>query len=313
MHRFLTASIEIIRIRRSGVRLHLSFIALAALLFFAAPDGAGVERSLRLLGTLFGCVAAHAVASRAAGRLAGGLFEPPLLWPLGNLARDPTPASVHVVGAAAGGGLSSLLALYGISAALGQTQAAQVAGFVLCMNLIPAAPFDAGRLVRAWLVEQRGAPWGYRVSASAAFLAAVCLCLAGTLSGTYEAVAIAVFLAGWNASEWRDFSREAENRAAARAGGAAAEEEEEDLLTELEREAAPRETLRDRWNRKVESLREGRRGRAAARAARRQTRLRARVDHLLEKVGRAGMDGLSWRERRELTRASREYRRFTGR
>lgn len=313
MHRFLTASIEILRIRQSGVRLHLSFIALAALLLFAAPEAEGVARSLRMLGFLFGCVAVHAVASRAAGRLAGGTFEPPLLWPLGNLARDPAPASVHVIGAAAGGGISSLLALYGLASAFGQTAAAQTAGLLLSMNLIPAPPFDAGRLMRAWLVERKGAPWGHRVAASGAFLAAICLCLAGTLWGSVGAVAIALFLAGWNAAEWRDFNRK---RMTDERQGAA--DGEEDFVAELEREETERVRrehagFRARWGRGMETVREGVRRRSATRAGRRERRLRARVDALLTKVGRTGMDGLSWYERRELKRASRHFKRFSER
>ncbi len=310
MHRFLTASIEILRIRRSGVRLHLSFVALAALLLFSAPDAEGVARSLRMLGFLFGCVTVHAVASRAAGRLAGGAFEPVLLWPLGNLARDPVPASVHVTGAAAGGGISSLLALYGLFSAFGQEGAARTAGLLLSMNLIPAPPFDAGRLARAWLVERKGPSWGHRVAASAAFLAAVFLCLAGALWGTLEAIAIALFLAGWNAAEWRDFRLA---RASGEAGGPA--DVEQDFVAELEREEAERARrahsgLRARWGRGVSAVRDWAADRADARDARRERRLRARVDTLLAKVGRSGMDGLTWRERRELKRASRRYKRF---
>ncbi len=305
MQRFLTASVEILKIRQSAVRLHLSFVALAAFLFFADPGAEGALKSLRLLGILFVCVSTHAVASRAAGRLAGGKIEAPLLWPLGNLAHDPKPASVTVVTAAATGGLLGLMVLYALFAYAGPSFARRTAAILLLANLVPASPFDAGRVLRAWLIQIRGPAWGWRVSASIAFLAAVFLCVAGTVTGVLSLLAVAVFMACWNAVEWRAEMRALETPAWDAEEYAMFAPEEGEAAGSLGTQKRLR-TSRSLWGGlRIKILK-----RRARRAACREADVRKRVDALLAKVTQVGIQNLTPWERLTLKRASRQYRKF---
>lgn len=307
MHPFLTASVEIFRIRRAGLRVHLSFAALAAVLILADPTAAGAGRACAALGLLLAAALLQAAGSALAARLAGAAAETPLLWPLGNLAGDPAPRTPLATAAAAAGGWVALAGGHAFALFLGSVQGARAAALLFLASLIPASPFAAGRVLRAWFLARHGGEAGGRLSVSTGFAAAVAVCVVGTFLIQPELAALALFLAFWTAGEWREEEARRE-----REGAWPDVEEEAGAFDPVPRSAppAPRRAAPAVWTLLARRVAARRRRRRRERDA----RLRSRVDALLEKLSRAGgLAGLSRRERWELVRASRSFKRMLAR
>jgi Zn-dependent protease len=168
----LTGSISLGRLAGAALRVHWSAVLVAALL------AAGLSQDLGLLVAAVGAVAffasivvhemAHAIVARRFG-VATTAIE---LWALGGMARlDHEPRSARAEGwIAAAGPLASLgLGLAAVGAAFGLHNVGApdtlvtvlawlglVNGALGLFNLLPGAPLDGGRIVRAVRWAQHG-------------------------------------------------------------------------------------------------------------------------------------------------------------
>ena len=156
----------IFTIRGIPVRLHSSFLLLAALLVGGRLLGSGpaAAASLALLGVgLFGSVLLHELGHALAARRLGIRTRSITLYPFGGvaaLAGEPRSPGVELIVALAGPAVNfGLAALSLLPAALGLPGAGSFAALNLVMglfNLAPAFPMDGGRVLRAWLSISRG-------------------------------------------------------------------------------------------------------------------------------------------------------------
>ncbi len=317
------------------IRIHLLFVLGAVLILFLAfheaPEGRvapSVFQSLGLVTLLFLIVLIHEFGHCWGARYSGGEATEILLWPLGGLAtvRPPHTPKAHAITVAAGPAVNVifclcsgmvLLAAGGISAiplnpffALSDALRHQdlllrwsavffaLNYFILLFNLIPMYPLDGGRMLHAMLWPKKGFRQATLTATFVGMIGALCLGLLGVFTQAMMLIMIAVFgyitcyndrrMARMHAFEESgefgyDFSQ-----------GYAAFDEEAD--------AAPR---------KPGLLERRRIAKAEARARNEAERSRLhqqRVDEVLAKVHRSGIDSLTAEERRILEQETERQR-----
>jgi Zn-dependent protease len=311
------------------VRLHLYLLLFLAadLLAFLAVSGIllGAAAFVAVDGALVALAVLHELGHCGAARHVGGQATVMVVWPLGGLAYADAPASVRAQTWAAAGGLAVNAAL-GVAVAgavwlsgaswampVGEWHLLPAVGFgsawltrvfwlnaiMILFNLLPAIPFDGGRLVlcRLWPVLGLEAATRRLVAWSCA--SAIGLVIAGLVWREMYLLIVAwlVFV------ETQITAHIVRSRGGQDGGGdggpgdrdrdpavSASDRPEDDPPGWFERWRAQRE-----WRRQL---------RQEAELERRQ----AEMDLLLEKVSSQGADALTRQERRALQRAVRRRR-----
>jgi stage IV sporulation protein FB len=325
---------------RVPIRAHALFVGAAVFILFlssSGPDRDGIAIGILVVGTLLASVIAHELGHCFAALRAGAIPDPIVIGPLGGLGHSDPPREPQAELIKALGGplvnLAVLLVLFpvllatiswaGVSALLSPLQPTQLTDgvwwlvalkltfwtnwLILSVNLLPAFPFDAGRVMRSLLwpaMEFRGAT---QVAVRASKLTALGLCiLAWLLNDQKSAAVLPTWVPLLLVAAYVYFAAQHE---AARLEDT---EWNEELFnydfsqgyTSLERTLdAPRRpggTVR-RWLETRRELRERRR------QSQEQDEER-QVDAILVRLHEAGMEGLSAKERALLNRVSARYR-----
>jgi len=328
------------------VRIHILLILFAALRLLSAPFGAGgLGATAAMLALLIVTLALHELAHAATAALLDREQEDARIWPLGSMVvpsatqRGADYMLVSIAGPVVSGGLAVVVA-----AGLGIFGNAQfvwnplgndldagapwvggaratplslvwLAGWfgylnyvVFLANLLPALPFDGGRLFRAFLAntslgsgrDGMIAPWTARTTAAILFLIGlVRLLVYGRWDGL-TLISLAILL---------EFFVRAESRILEDGGyfdeGVFGYDFSEGY-TSLERSGPPkvrpdRESALKRWRRRRSEKRRRRR-------MIQQLAEERRMDEILEKLYRGGRSALSREEQRFLVRVSAHYR-----
>lgn len=287
----------------------------------------------------------HELGHAGAARRVGGDARRIVLWPLGGLAGVDVPREPGAqLVASAGGPIASglvLLVATGSCVALGWSLAplsdpdghvlplrlfvqhlVQWNALLLILNLLPCLPMDGGRILQAvlwWRSDdpERARSFALRTSHAVAVLALISALLifflsaAGPSSSRAEA-ALRVPLLGnllWGLPLLAVLHF---IEVKTRAEGGAIQEPEEGIFgydfshgyTSLERTATREPRTPPAWTR----LRTRIRQRSEAQRRRARDDIERRVEELLERIHREGLDSLTRSELRFLRRASRHYR-----
>ncbi|MBA3605660.1 MAG: site-2 protease family protein [Actinomycetota bacterium] len=161
----LTGSISLGRIAGAALRIHWSAVLVAALLAFSLADGVGAFVGIIGVVAFFASILIHETAHVVVARRFGIGTTSLELWGLGGMARlDREAATPKADGWIAAAGPLASLALgavtYGAALALraagGPDTVVMVLGWIGFVNgvlgvfnLLPGAPLDGGRIVRA--------------------------------------------------------------------------------------------------------------------------------------------------------------------
>lgn len=307
------------------VRVHLLFVVFLAVELLNAASGGWhyFKIALMLCGLLWVSVLLHELGHCYAAIRLGGRAEQILLWPLGGLAFVDVPRMWRQTfwTAAAGPFVTFLLCIVGLlglialgepdphnpyifwnpGAALWFRLLYAVNSAVLILNIIPLFPLDGGRMAHAFLWRKWGYGQGTLMTVKVAKVFAVVLAVYGLVKGDWMLAGLAIFCY---------FAAEQERVAFEMGAG------EEGFMgydfsngyTSLEASSprpARRTSLRKRISRWFSSRRAERH---AKREKDEEDEMKARVDSLLEKIGREGMTALSTEERDFLNEASKHYR-----
>lgn len=328
------------------VRIHVLLILFVATRLLTAPFGAeGLAATAAALVLLLLALALHELAHAASASMLDCDQEDANVWPLGSLV-GPSPAQrgadymlVAISGPVVSGGLALGLAagigIFGnaqfvwnplgndVDAGapwIGDAKAAPLSAvwlagwfghlnYVLFLaNLLPALPFDGGRLFRAFLAntslgagrDGMIAPWTARTTAAILFLIGVVRLLVGGHWDGLTIIALAVLIELFVRSE----SRVLEDGGFFDEGVFGYDFSEG--YTSLERSSSPtvrpsRESALRRWRRRRSEKRRQRR-------MMQQLAEERRMDQILDKLYREGRASLSNEENRFLVRVSARYR-----
>lgn len=281
------------RWRGIEVRVHWTLLAYALVVLVLPWPADGTDVGLRLatIGLLFGSVLLHEFGHAFAARFCDGRAEQILLWPLGGLAMVSVPAapSARFLTALAGPLVS--LALWGAATVVGQFmpgwawhELAAVNLMMFLFNLLPAFPLDGGQLLHAVLWRRYGPSRAMWYCAHLGIAIAVLLFLGSLvatdvrqLSLSLTAVAAFIFYEAWkerqflliefqNTAFWSSRPGVAYNHPYRSASRPAPEEEEPMAMSE-------------------------------------EDFMREKVDPILDKISREGMQSLTRRERKILESA----------
>ncbi|MCO5170016.1 MAG: site-2 protease family protein [Planctomycetes bacterium] len=296
--KLLSARLRVGQVRGVDVFVHWTlFVAAAWLLVWLRAEPL---HALLLVLVLGASVLLHELGHCWAARGVGGDAREVVLWPLGGLADVQTPrapwprfaaavsgplVNVALVVAAlppflALGGGWSLETLGPVSGPPVLAMIVFVNGALALFNLLPAYPMDGGRALQAALWPRLGEARATRVAITVGLVVAAGVGLWALLAGHTLVVLVMAFVAS------------SALRARARAG-------------EVEPAWAP---AGPPGPGPLAAWRARRRRRRQEEEARRREAMRARLDLVLEKVSREGLDGLTREERRFLARASRALR-----
>lgn len=313
-----TFSFKVARLFGIDIRIDLFFIAGVVLLLYlgTGEGGLGLHYSLLWISFLFLFVLLHEFGHCWAAIRNGGTAESITLWPLGGLARitgaTNSPRETIEI-AAMGPAVNFILCiLIGVGLLLaGKTPDLHPFRFnsfvdglfklnlmLFLFNLIPGFPLDGGRILQGILAIRLGYGKSLLIATWVGQGCSVILGMVaiGTSSFMLAGIAIYMFIVAW------------QERQMLRSGMLYAEAETtygHDFsggYTTVEG-AEPRR--RPSW---LRGLRERRRRRRDARSAREAAEMKRKVDELLEKVSRDGIDSLTAKERRFLEDASRKFR-----
>lgn len=304
------------------LRIHLLFVAYIVVeLVKAGRYGTGVLRYVAIyLGLLFGSVLLHELGHCFAARRVGGRAESIILWPLGGLARVDVPRTWWANFWTSFGGPVVNVAIacvcYGVLAWRGQridldpmqklsldwvTNLALLNEWLFLFNILPIFPLDGGGMAQALLWRRMGYASGTLVTIRVSKVALVLMGLYGLWHD--ETILILLALYCYYAVE--------QERVALEMGAA-----EEGFMgydfsngyTSLEA-SSPRPVRRTSLAKRISRWFRSRRAEKQARREKdEEDELKARVDSLLEKIGREGMAALSTEERDFLNEASKHYR-----
>jgi Zn-dependent protease len=326
-------SLKIGRLFGADVRIHWLFLAMVlvfALQDLFDPDLADARftymaLTLSVMGVVFVSVFLHEVGHTIAGIRAGGRAEQILIWPLGGLAElhGVPPFPSPQIRVAFSGPLINLVlatALLGVLVILeipvlampfltthgfgGAVLACAFWGnlFLFGFNLLPAFPLDGGSICRWGLAMRRpdrGLNWATGVTVTTGKVVAILLGIAGlALFVTVHKFVLLVVLAGFIYLASEREKRMLEYASMAPTGG------EYGLPIPAETEPAP-PPRPGFWARR----RERRRARKREREVRKEVELRKRVDVLLDKIAKEGLNALSEKEKAFLKEASKKYQR----
>jgi Zn-dependent protease len=307
----MTWSVTLGRVLGIVVRVHvifLIFIIIELLRPAFGATGLGFGPSLLMLGCLFGVVFVHEIGHCLACRRTGGHADEILMWPLGGLAycRPENHWRHHLITAAGGPAVNVLLLVvlspllwaitgrwWGVAVAnpVALLLPVEVSGswlmmalfflnavslILLLFNLLPVFPLDGGRILQALLWRSLGYARSMRIAVRAGYIGAIALGIAGFVLSSVMLVCIALFggLTCWITHKQLEFT--------------------EQMMSMEPGEPAE---IDQRAQRRAE--------RRAEQQARREQEERDRVDAILQKIGRSGMESLTLGEKRLLRRATR--------
>ncbi len=300
-------SAPLFRIFGIRVRADLFLLIFVAVeMLRALPRGSAyVEASAAAMAILFASVLLHELGHCAAARRMGGGAEEIVLWPLGGIASVHAPRTpraqfwttfggpaVNLLLAAALGGFLLARGNLHQKDLLGDWQtswllnAFRVNLALLLFNLLPAFPMDGGQMLRALLWTRMGFGGATILAVRVGKVAAILLAVAGLAMNAWLLVAVAVM----------NFIACEQERMLLGAGEIG---EEASFLPELSR--VEEEARSAGW---FSRRRQARREREILELREREARLRARVDAILDKINRVGMQGLTRDEHATLKEAS---------
>ncbi len=287
------------------MRLHWIFLIWAAFEFFQANRFGGLREVSVYLAMLFGSVFLHEMGHCRSARQVGGAAREVILWPLGGLASVDVPGRPLAHLAVAAGGpivnlvlwLALLPFVISMDASIGSfllwpaaepiTEPVAVAAAVnldlLLFNLLPAFPLDGGRILHAVLWQRSGEGAATRVAARSGKLVGVALAVIWFISDDLGGLVLAIALLIWIQSHQMQQMAEESFSSESWQGGAS---------------SGP-----NWWQRQRDNFQH----RRQQKKLRQEQELRSRVDALLEKVSRDGIESLSREERHFLDRASQRF------
>jgi stage IV sporulation protein FB len=326
----LTGSIHLFTVFGIRVRAHAALLLLIALILLLGW-GAGSSIAMRVQSAtiIFGIILLHEFGHCFAARWMGGSADEILMTPIGGLAfamapRRPWPTFVTVAGGPAVNVVICLLCGAGLYLSIGVWPLGpwsferawdgiasdgwiQLAGFLfwayavsyalLLFNLLPVFPLDGGQLLQSILWK----PFGYYKSmlwtVTIGIAGGALMMLYGIVSfGSLWGGLLLIFIGLSCMLTCMQYRR------LLLAEGPWAFQEEDSVDYSYAASLRPeRESRRSKWlaRRRMKKLRKL----ARAEAMERQT-----VDHILEKVGKHGMQSLTWSERRTLRKATEHQR-----
>jgi Zn-dependent protease len=194
---------KLFTVRGIPIRLHVTLLAMFALLIATLGIGAGVTTGFLLFGSVLLHELGHSlVAQRFGIRIAS--IDLHLMGGMALMTRPPRNAREEILIAAAGPLVSLLLGLafFAAAFALGAPTAwpslAYAPAYVniaMCVfNLIPALPMDGGRIFRAALSMRFGPLRATRIAAAVSRSFAVIFMIAGMLNHWWSLCVISVLL-----------------------------------------------------------------------------------------------------------------------
>lgn len=315
-------SLPIGRVFGIQIRVHILLILFTAveLLNGGSRGWFDFKASLVWLGVLWGSVLLHEFGHCYAAIKLGGQAEQVLLWPLGGLAYVDVPRTWRAHFWTAFGGPIVTLGLAAIAVVLILARGNefdpnpmrfagtdvvrclyQVNGALVLLNLLPLYPLDGGSMARAFLWRKWGYGQGTLMTIRVAKVFSLLLAIYGFWAYNLWIVALAAFCY---------FAAEQERVALEMGAG------EEGFMgydfsngyTSLEA-SSPRPARKTSLAKRISRWFSSRRAEKQARREKdEEDELKARVDSLLEKIGREGMAALSTEERDFLNEASKHYR-----
>jgi len=287
---------------------------------FAAPASGGgtslgMGPMLVLLACLWWSVLLHEVGHCFAARAGGGEADDILMWPLGGLANcRPVSSPMAHLATAAGGPLVNLAMLAVLMPSLGLFSGQWVGVAVpnplhlggldevdhswglttlfllvwcnlvlLLFNLLPAFPFDGGRILQAVLWTRVGYAPAMRIAVRIGYVAAIALAVAGFALQELMLVAVAIFagISCWLMMRRLDFTQQT-------LGFEPAGEDDGVGRPDPVEDAEERRRVAEEARRVADA---------------------AQLDRILQKINDSGLRSLSARERKILHEATERRRR----
>jgi stage IV sporulation protein FB len=304
---------------QTQVRVSLFFVLVLIYCLYEHPPAVG----LAIFGILFVSVLLHEFGHVFAARSTGGEAEDILMWPLGGLAyvRPAPTTSSEVLTHAAGPMVNAALFGLGVGGLLGRgghvdqslfslftlppvewkadilrdfcLLTASINFKLLCVNLIPALPLDGGQLVYAIARTQGDAREMRQLVLRIGMFVSIALVFLSLVVDDVIPVVLAFFTAIFNLHEYFLLmlgDHGGEGFVGAEFSSSLRDDDEEPRLGVIARWRARRAEQRQQ------------------KEAEERIQTERRVDELLAKVHREGMNALSEAEKRFLTRASQRYR-----
>jgi len=304
---------------QTQVRVSLFFLLVLVFCLIEFPPAVG----LTVFGLLFLSVLIHEFGHIFAARWSGGEGTDILMWPLGGLAyvrpanttssellthgAGPLVNAILCGGSLAGlralgrpitGDIFSLLTLPAVEwqSNIGRDVLALAASInfkLLCVNLLPALPLDGGQMAYAIARTQGDAPDMRQFVLRLGMVVSIGLVVFGWIVNETTPIVLAFFVVVINLQEYFILAltdQWGEGFAGAEFAGSLRDEDEE-----------PRPGMLARWRMKRAEERQ-------QREAEERIQTERKVDELLAKVHREGMNALTEAEKRFLTRASQRYR-----
>ena len=321
LNSFMSLSVPAGRIAGISIRIHILFLIYLAVRLWELRDG-GAGFGLAVFAGLYICILLHEFGHALCARWCGGEADEILIWPLGGLAycRPPLHPTPHLI-TTLGGPFVTLVLWALLTAVAGMLQPERVAGlsegrywiwiyiaelaalngYMLLFNLLPAFPLDGGRALRDtlwhWLPIQKA----NRIAAVVGIIACLGLISWGVSTGNQWMIFIGIYAIMGGAQEMASYEY------------VGYRDLEPWSLRERLRSRAVSHSVRGgekrRSSREMRAYKPKMVPRLAVRDDRRAVE---KVDAILEKISRSGLDSLTAEERRELERASAELKRQDG-
>jgi len=286
--------------RISGVNVGIHWTFPLFILLYSLNAWSKADRGWALvicsaLLLLYGIILAHEFGHVFAARREGVEAEQVMIWPLGGLAQlgEDRMGMAEVRIAAAG-------PLVNLGFAVVLLPVLLLAGL---FNLIPAFPIDGGRILRGFLYPRHGMVKSIYLTTSISFVLVGVLIIWGFFSHNFTLVLIAAFVAlnAWQvrrqvqgftagAGQEQGFAGYDFSAGHTSLGQADSLGQAEEKTSRAERKRALKERKRER------------------RQAREEQEVEMRIDSLLGKISKEGLDSLTRQERTFLEKASRRKR-----
>ncbi|MGE4619846.1 MAG: site-2 protease family protein [Planctomycetota bacterium] len=287
------------------VRLHWIFLLWGLFELLGSERLGGSSSALMYLGFLFGSVFLHELGHCRAARQIGGNAREVILWPLGGLAAVDIPdRPLSHLAVAIGGpavnlilwlallpfvismegieGIGSFFLRQPVSEPIAVAAAVNLDLFVF--NLLPALPLDGGRILHSFIWSRRGEENANRVLVNSGKFVALALALVWFVydtSGLLLALAVLMWINSLHIQRMLADSSGYESWQGKGSTGPGWWQRQKDRIQQHQTE----------------------------KSLQRERDIRTRVDSLLEKVSKEGLEALSSEERRFLDDVSRKYER----
>ena len=317
-HTFMSLGVPAGQVAGIRIRIHFLFF-LYVFHQVWVNQATGVAFAIAFIAGIYFCILLHEFGHALSARWCGGDADEILIWPLGGLAycRPPCHPTPHLI-TTLGGPLVTLV-LWGLLTPAAYflrpdsfvglpgvhlwswrflDALAHANGFLLLFNMVPAFPMDGGRILRDTLWHFTPIQKANRIASVVGILACICLIAWGVAYNQEMMIFIGLFAFFsaarelksedytelWEQEPWsfRQRFTMADIRQRARAVD---REKEQSVRSKYKAKLVPRLEVRD------------------------DRRAVEKVDAILEKISRSGMDSLTPEERRELERASTELKR----